>query len=155
MRALWTQESVSFEGKFHHIDDAGINPMPVQRPIPIWMAGFADGALRRVARLADGWIPQTRRGAPGEDDRSMAESIALLKEYVRESGRDADRFPMVGQVGSAGNEEQVRAGIDEWLALGATEFNVGTSRNPMPLLQHIETLRRFAESDLLRDLKAK
>ena len=42
MRALWTQQSVTFDGKWHHIDAAGINPMPVQQPIPVWFGGASD-----------------------------------------------------------------------------------------------------------------
>jgi probable F420-dependent oxidoreductase len=155
MRRLWTEEALSFEGRFHNIDNAGINPLPLQRPIPIWMAGYAEAALRRVAKLADGWIPQTSRGAPGVEERSMAETIGLLKGYVRDAGREPDSFPIVGMAGGSGNPDQARSTIEEWLALGATEFNVGTSRNPMPVDQHIEALRRFAESGLMSEIKTK
>jgi len=155
MRRLWTEEALSFQGRFHNIDNAGINPQPVQRPIPIWMAGYAEAALRRVAKLADGWIPQTSRGTPGAQERSMAQTIAILRRYATEAGRDAGAFPIVGSAGAGGDLEQARANIQEWLALGATEFNVGTSRNPMPLDQHIEALRHFSESGLMSELKAK
>ena len=60
MRALWTNELVTYEGRWHRITDAGINPLPVQRPIPVWLGGGADPVLRRVARMADGWFPQVR-----------------------------------------------------------------------------------------------
>ena len=73
MRALWTQELVTFEGRWHKITDAGLNPLPVQRPIPVWIGGGPGSAgstsqtgtervLRRVARKADGWFPRGRRG---------------------------------------------------------------------------------------------
>src|SRR5579875_203722 len=58
LRLLWSQQSVTYRGTFHTITDAGLNPLPVQRPIPIWMGGQADVALRRIARLADGWFPE-------------------------------------------------------------------------------------------------
>jgi probable F420-dependent oxidoreductase len=64
LRALWTQSVVDFRGEFHRISHAGLNPMPIQRPIPIWFGvGSRDqpvppeAALRRIARLADGWSP--------------------------------------------------------------------------------------------------
>ena len=57
LRLLFTQELVTFKGRFHDIPDAGLNPLPVQRPIPIWLGGHADAVLRRVARLGDGWLP--------------------------------------------------------------------------------------------------
>src|SRR5215475_4882888 len=55
LRLLWTQPLVQFNGRWHHIPDAGIKPLPIQRPIPIWFGGTADAALERAARLADGW----------------------------------------------------------------------------------------------------
>src|SRR4029453_17668221 len=55
LRALWTKELVTFTGRWHKITDAGINPLPVQRPIPIWLGGGAEQVLRRIARLGDGW----------------------------------------------------------------------------------------------------
>ena len=74
LREFWTKDVVGFEGKYHKIDHAGINPQPVQRPIPIWMGAGAranpvpnDRVLRRVARLADGWFPQM---PPGDDAKA-------------------------------------------------------------------------------------
>ena len=60
LRLLWTQDEVTFEGQWDHVEGAGINPLPVQRPIPIWIGpgggGQAPAVLRRVGRLADGWF---------------------------------------------------------------------------------------------------
>src|SRR5438876_9867908 len=58
MRDLWTKPSVTFEGRYHRITAAGINPMPVQRPIPVWIGGSAESAIKRAAELADGYFPQ-------------------------------------------------------------------------------------------------
>ena len=57
LRQLWTRELVTFHGRWHTVIDAGINPLPIQRPIPIWFGGTDDRALRRLARLGDGWFP--------------------------------------------------------------------------------------------------
>jgi alkanesulfonate monooxygenase SsuD/methylene tetrahydromethanopterin reductase-like flavin-dependent oxidoreductase (luciferase family) len=73
MRLLWSREVVSYEGKYHRIDEAGINPLPVQRPIPVWMGARADVGLRRTARphgsriwrLATGLATRIRHRAPG------------------------------------------------------------------------------------------
>src|SRR5438445_6168566 len=56
LRRLWTQEVVDFKGRWHRVDRAGLNPLPVQRPIPVWMGGNADPAMERIARLADGYF---------------------------------------------------------------------------------------------------
>src|SRR5213593_4248020 len=58
MRKLWTEPVVTFKGSYHHLDRAGINPLPVQRPIPVWMGGMAEPVLKRVAQISDGWFPQ-------------------------------------------------------------------------------------------------
>jgi probable F420-dependent oxidoreductase len=58
LRRLWTEPVVDFEGRWHRIPAAGINPLPVQRPIPIWIGGSADAAVRRTAQIADGFFPQ-------------------------------------------------------------------------------------------------
>ena len=67
LRALWTQELVTYRGRWHNITDAGINPLPVQRPIPIWIGGGVDAVLQRIGRIGDGWFPQVR---PDESGRA-------------------------------------------------------------------------------------
>ena len=59
MRLLWTQEVVDFHGRYHDITHAGINPLPVQRPIPIWFGGGAPQVVRRIGRMGDGWFPSS------------------------------------------------------------------------------------------------
>jgi len=81
LRALWTQESVTFEGRWDKVDGAGLNPLPVQRPIPIWMGGRAEPVLKRLGRLADGWIPW----------ELTLEAFAALVGYAREVATETDR----------------------------------------------------------------
>jgi probable F420-dependent oxidoreductase len=92
MRALWTKELVTFQGTEHRIPDAGINPLPVQRPIPIWMGGESEVVQRRAARLADGWMPHIR---PGEQGQAAVDRIYAL---VREAGRDPAGFGIEGRM---------------------------------------------------------
>ncbi|MFW6074426.1 MAG: LLM class F420-dependent oxidoreductase, partial [Chloroflexota bacterium] len=61
MRQLWTNEVVDFEGRWHRIPEAGIKPLPVQQPIPVWIGGYAPVTMRRIGRMADGWIPRGNR----------------------------------------------------------------------------------------------
>ena len=73
MRRLWTEPSVSFEGRYERVTGAGIRPLPVQRPIPVWIGGSVDVALARAGRLADGWFPQVQPGPEaGARDRGRA-----------------------------------------------------------------------------------
>lgn len=99
LRALWTDELVEFDGEFHEIPDAGIRPLPVQRPIPVWMGGMAEPVKRRVARLADGWLPQFQ---PGEE---ADEHLADLYAYAEEAGRDPDDVGISGRMYAVPGEE--------------------------------------------------
>ena len=86
LRQLWTNELVTFDGNWHHLDRIGINPLPVQRPIPIWMGSFVgnlvEKVLERTGRLADGWMPQF---PPGE---LLAAALERLRGYASAAGRD-------------------------------------------------------------------
>ena len=80
MRALWTQDLVTFKGRWHTITDAGLNPLPVQKPIPIWIGGYAEPVLRRIGCLADGWVFGASDASP--------EMIDIIHGHAREAGRD-------------------------------------------------------------------
>ena len=77
LRAIWSGTAITYQGRWHTIDHAGINPLPAQRPIPIWIGATAETALRRAARLADGWFPQRP-----PDDMARA-TIERLHGYLR------------------------------------------------------------------------
>jgi len=147
LRALWTQESVTFLGRWHHIVAAGINPMPVQRPIPIWMGGAAEGALRRIARLADGWFfggglpnPYTRPAL-----KSRQELVEQLRGYARAAGRDPRTLAIEGRIAlGQGGPEEWRKAVEEWRALGATHLSVSTMRAGLATPDaHVDAVRRF------------
>ncbi|MGO8949086.1 MAG: LLM class F420-dependent oxidoreductase [Ktedonobacterales bacterium] len=142
LRALWTQPTVTFNGRWHHIEDAGIKPLPVQRPIPIWIGGEADATLKRAGRIGDGWFPQM---APDERAQAMVER---LRHYTREAGRDESAVGIearlsIGQVA----EDQWAHYAAAWQALGATYLGVNTMNAGLTLPQdHIALLRRVKES---------
>ena len=142
MRLLWTREVVSYEGKYHRIDEAGINPLPVQRPIPVWMGARADVGLRRTARVADGWFPL------GPLDDKMREAIKRLRGYVEEAGRAPESVGIEARldVGRVPQEEWI-AQTEAWRSLGATHISVNTMnaglRSP---LEHVETIGRYKEA---------
>jgi probable F420-dependent oxidoreductase len=142
LRKLWTQELVTFQGQWHTITDAGLNPLPIQRPIPIWFGGGDDRALRRLARLGDGWFPLL---APDDGCRVAIEKI---QNYAREAGRDPRRIGIEGRITfGQGTAESWIKDIDGWSKLGATHLCVNTMKtgltNPTA---HIDAIRRFKEA---------
>jgi probable F420-dependent oxidoreductase len=143
MRALWTEPVVDFRGKWHRVDRAGINPLPVQRPIPLWMGGGYDRAkktaiepaLRRIARLADGWFTHVQ---PGDEP-----AIAHFRELVKEEGRDPSRVGLEGRVNTAKREDWARE-IEWWRTAGATHVELNTmAAGHRSLDDHLEALAAF------------
>jgi len=121
LRALWQSTSVTIDGKWTHIRDAGINPLPVRRSIPIWLGGQAEPVLRRVGRLGDGWFPQM---APDEQARAMLERIHTA---AREAGRDPAAIGVEARLspGQTPQKEWVSY-AEAWRTLGATHLGVNT-----------------------------
>ena len=145
LRALWTKDLVTFAGGDHRITDAGINPLPVQRPIPIWMGGHSDVVMRRTARLADGWM-WSGNIRPGAEAQATVDSVHKL---VAASGRDAGTFGIEGRVTLARLEPDHWANeIAAWRAMrGVTHLSVDTMRIGLTKPdQHVEMLRRFKEA---------
>jgi probable F420-dependent oxidoreductase len=142
MRKLWTQELVSFAGKWHKIMDAGLNPLPIQRPIPVWFGATDERALRRLARLGDGWFPLL---AP--DDRCRA-AIETIHSHARAAGRDPMSIGIEGRISlSQGSEETWLKQIAQWRDLGATHLTVNTMKAGLATpAAHIDAIRRFKEA---------
>jgi probable F420-dependent oxidoreductase len=121
LRQLWTQESVSVDGRFHTITAAGLAPLPVQRPIPIWIGAWAPAALRRVGRLADGWFPQVRPGA------GLDEALATIAEGARAVGRDPAGIQFEGRVDYATRDlDRIGTQADRWRQAGASHLSINT-----------------------------
>ncbi|MGH7769619.1 MAG: LLM class F420-dependent oxidoreductase [Candidatus Binatia bacterium] len=146
LRALWTRELVTFKGRWHTITDAGINPLPVQRPIPIWLGGSAEPVLRRVGRLGDGWFPLAE---PGDKVGAMIERI---RTYAKETGRDPSAIGIEGRVSAADDSpDKWREAVAHWKNLGATYAAVNTMKAGLSTpAAHIDAIRRFraATADL-------
>jgi probable F420-dependent oxidoreductase len=141
LRRLFTEESVTFEGHWHTVHAAGINPMPVQRPIPIWIGGGADETLRRVARLGDGWFPQM----PPDRARGLIEQIHRL---AAAAGRDPAAIGIEARVSVAGKgpDEWIRE-VLAWRDAGATHLAVNTMNAGLDGPDaHIEAIRAFRDA---------
>ncbi len=122
LRRLWTEDSVTFDGTYERVVGAGINPLPVQRPIPIWMGGRSNPAYHRMGRLADGWIPEME---PGPDlDHARAE----VAHAAARAGRDPSSLGMHGRVLWSDDLPSLLSGIETWRAAGATHLAVNTMK---------------------------
>jgi len=138
MRALWTKELVIFAGKDHRIPDAGLNPLPVQRPIPIWMGGESEVVQHRTARIADGWMPHFGPGPKGQ------ETIDRMHDLVRASGRDPRHFGIEGRITLARvPRDGWHKELEAWHAMrGVTHLSVSTMGLGLEKPdQHVELLR--------------
>ena len=142
MRALWTQEVVDFKGRYHQISHAGINPLPVQRPIPIWFGGGHDRVLRRIGRMGDGWFPQFQPDSAGQ------EKIAQMRQHAKDAGRDPMSIGIEGRISIAnGDPDSWSKAAAAWEEVGATNLSVNTMRAGLKGPdQHIDAIRRFKEA---------
>lgn len=142
LRRLWTEPAVSFDGRWDHIPNAGINPLPVQRPIPLWFGGQADAVIDRTARLADGWMPTFRRA---ED---AAPALSRLKDQLKATGRSPDDFGIEGRgIYRDGEMDELLGLIDGWRAAGATHFTINTMRGGLSGPEdHLRVLRDLGEA---------
>jgi probable F420-dependent oxidoreductase len=142
LRRLWTEPLVTFDGRWDHVDDAGLNPLPVQRPIPIWFGGRDPRAIRRAARMGDGWILNVRSA---EEARPGLET---LRAALAQEGRAAAAFGIEARLAYGdGNPEAWMAEIEAWRAVGATHASLNTMRYGLSTpADHIGAIRRFAEA---------
>lgn len=142
LRLLWSQEIVTYHGQFHSITEAGLNPLPVHRSIPIWTGGRAEVLLRRTARLADGWFPL------GQPDDKMQQTVERLRSYLREAGRNPDTFGIQAQVNAKdATPDEWERQTKKWRDLGATHICINTMGAGFDSLQqHIEAIRHYKEA---------
>ena len=142
LRRLWTEPSVTFEGKYHRVTAAGINPLPVQRPIPVWIGASAEPAIKRAAELADGYFPQRplQGGWPATIDK--------LRGWLSAAGRDPAGFGIDARVqAGSGTPDDWRQQAEQWRGLGATHLSINTMngglRGPDA---HVERLRQALQA---------
>ena len=142
LRALWTQDVVDFKGRYHQVSHAGINPRPVQQPIPIWFGGGHERVVRRIGRLADGWFPQFQPDSAGQ------ERIAKMRQYAKDAGRDPMSIGIEGRISFGdGNPDTWSKAAAAWDEVGATHLSVNTMRAGLQGPdQHIDAIRRFKDA---------
>ena len=140
LRQLWTQESVTFDGRFHHIKAAGLAPLPVQRPIPIWIGATVPSALRRVGRVADGWFPMVRPGG------GLSAALEVIAEAALDVGRDPSTIGFEGRVNYIPDDPDLMAlHAERWREAGASHISLNTMGAGLEGVDaHINAISLFA-----------
>ncbi|HJP11626.1 MAG TPA: LLM class F420-dependent oxidoreductase [Arenicellales bacterium] len=140
LKRLWTDDLVTFKGRFHDLYEVNITPPPVQRPIPIWFGGDSEPVIRRAARYGDGWMPIL---TPDEQAESK---LAMLREQLTTFGRDPEAFGIEGWLRMyEADPDQWAAGVEGWRRLGADIVMLYPMYRTPDLDEQIETLRKFKE----------
>ena len=141
LRRLWSEDLVTFEGRWHRLSDVGINPPPVQRPIPVWFGAFEAVAIRRAARLGDGWMVNPRT-PPGDEGRAAIEEF---HGFAREAGRDPAGIGIDATVHAEGGDpERWAEEARTWEDSGATHVTFRTIDCGFAGVDgHLDALRRF------------
>jgi probable F420-dependent oxidoreductase len=142
MRELWTKPAVTFEGRYHRITAAGINPMPVQQPIPVWIGASAERAIKRAAELADGFFPQ--RPLEG----GWPATFEKIRAWLEAAGRDPAKFGIECRVNTGtGTPDDWHKQAEQWRGFGATHLSVNTMNAGLKGPDaHVERLEQAAQA---------
>ncbi|MCH2312732.1 MAG: LLM class F420-dependent oxidoreductase [SAR202 cluster bacterium] len=138
LRKLWANELVTFQGDHHIVTDAGLNPLPPRKSIPIWFGGMATPVLRRVAKIGDGWLPQ---GLPVDENRINFER---LNRYLESNNRSMEDIGIEGRISLNMTNTEIKKNFFAWGRLGATHISVNTMNLGLQFPQeHLESLSNF------------
>jgi probable F420-dependent oxidoreductase len=145
LRRLWTEPAFTEAGPFHRITDAGINPLPLQRPIPIWIGGWSEAAMMRAVRLGQGWMPSLNA-------EEAEEKVGAFHAALKAAGRDPGDVGLENMVllgatvgGPIRTAEDAVADAESWRKAGATGVNIHTMAMGLKSPdEHLEMYRRIA-----------
>lgn len=141
LRRLWCEEVVDFEGRWHQLHGVGILPLPVQRPIPLWMGGAPlPAVMDRIGRLGDGWIALTPPG------RGFDEGMDRIRRAAETAGRDPDSVGTCGvvQPGPELAPERLARQVQRWQAAGARYLSVSSMRGGRDIQGHLQFVEDVA-----------
>lgn len=140
MRRLWTEDLVTYKGRFHDMTEVNIVPRPIQQPIPIWFGGSSDAVIKRAARIGDGWMPII---TPDEQAEAKLDD---LRGHLKSFGREPESFGLEGWLRMSDDDPQTwAAAADGWRGLGAQIVMLYPMYRITSFDGQIETLRRFKD----------
>jgi probable F420-dependent oxidoreductase len=139
LKQLWTQEEVNFQGEFDTVKGMGINPLPIQRPIPLWVGpgGIPTASVaRRIGQQSDGWFVL----CSPEEFPSVQESIF---EHAHKAGRSPDELGQEAGVAVVGpREAEWQDRVSNWHRMGLSHLCLRTLGGGLSIAEHIPTLER-------------
>jgi len=147
MQALWAEPHVNFKGRWHTIDDAGINPRPASGRVPVWFGGHHERTIERIARCGDGWMPNAY--PPGQEALDI---FAKLRSLTEAAGRNPQKVGIEVWVSmGSGTEADWAKEARFWKEAGATHLCLTTTFNRRhhvripgrTLSDHVAALRRY------------
>jgi probable F420-dependent oxidoreductase len=139
MRKLWTERSVTFNGRYHTVTAAGLAPLPTQRPIPVWFGAASDRAYERAGRLGDGWFPMVEPGP------RLDHALEQVNRAAESAGRDPKSLGMEGRVSWTDDRDKLAATIGAWKAAGASHVSVNTMKAGFATVdEHLAALEQVA-----------
>ena len=136
MRKLWAEETIDYDGRWHKVTDAGLNPLPAQRSIPVWLGGMAPAVIDRVGRIADGWFPFF--------NRDLAAQLDTMRDAARAAGRNPADIGVecMQPMGEAGTKELDR--LKSLQDMGVTHTAVMTMNQGLPdPSAHVDAIARY------------
>jgi probable F420-dependent oxidoreductase len=141
LRRLWTERSVTFDGADEKVTGAGLAPLPVQRPIPVWFGARSPAAYRRAGRLGDGWFPMVVPGPELDAARAIVEQAAV------EAGRDPAAIGMEGRFSWTGSADKLVDHAGRWRKAGASHLSMNTMNLGLTTVdQHLGVLEQAAQA---------
>jgi probable F420-dependent oxidoreductase len=141
MRTLWTEQTVTYHGTYHQVTGAGLAPLPIQRPIPVWFGASSPRACRRAGRLGDGWFPLV---GPGP---KLEQALQEVAQAATEAGRDPAQIAMEGRVSWNDNVDDLAAGLRAWADAGASHVSINTMGAGLASVDdHLRALTGAAET---------
>lgn len=155
MQALWAEPHVKFKGRWHTIDDAGINPRPATGKVEVWFGGHHERTLERIAKMGDGWMPNAY-----PPDQSALDVLAQLRGLAEKAGRDPAKIGIEVwlSMGSGGEADWARD-ARFWKAAGASHLCLTTTFHRRhhhriagrTMADHVAALKRYhaAVADVL------
>jgi probable F420-dependent oxidoreductase len=142
LRLLWTEPLVEYTGRWHTLPNVGLNPLPLQRPIPLWFGGAAEASLSRAARLGDGWMISTH--IPSGIERALE----IIYSTLEAAGRGKDQFGLEARIAySKGDPESWISQVEKWRKIGATHLSFNTMNAGLSSVPaQMEAIERFART---------